>query len=116
MGAAHEGWWTELGLESGASGAKAFDARYWEARLGPLRQYPPVGFRDPETGETLSVQELRARIREAERRLHAERNRGRGLPTRDTRTPLDSGVRHIDMMSHHGDRMNDEQPERSRDE
>jgi len=73
MGIAHEGWWTELGLGPGASGPKSHDKRYWEARLGPLRQYPPVAFQDPATGHTISLTELVAMIRARQGELEADR-------------------------------------------
>jgi len=72
LGIAHEGWWTQLGLNCGASGTKSHDRRYWEARLDPLRQYPPVAFQDPETGHTITIAELRALIKVRQWQLRAE--------------------------------------------
>lgn len=73
MGIAHEGWWTELGLHAGNYGTKSFDTRYWKARLDPLREYPPVAFHNPDTGQTVSIAELTEIIRVRKTLLEIER-------------------------------------------
>ncbi|QEO09770.1 hypothetical protein [Protaetiibacter larvae] len=75
MGASHEGWWTLLGLSAGASGTKVFDRPYWDARLGPLREYPPIAFCNPETGHAVSLEELVGMIAARSAELELSRRR-----------------------------------------